>query len=139
MACFDDLALERLRSQLSIPVVGTFESGLLSIRARANRIGILTTFAGAIPGINILLDRYGGSGVICVRAADIGVADAASTSATILYAIQHTAKDMIADASIDGILLGSGGLTGRARELEKVCGIPVVSGVEAAVGIASVL
>lgn len=139
MACFDDLALERLRSQLSIPVVGTFESGLLSIRARANRIGILTTFAGAIPGINVLLDRYGGSGVCCVRAAEIGVADAASTSASTLNTIERTAKDMIATASVDGILLGSGGLTGRASTLEKICGIPVVGGVEAAIGIAAVL
>lgn len=139
MACFDDLALERLRSRLSIPVVGTFESGLLSIRARANRIGILTTFAGAVVGIETLLDRYGTNGVGCVRAAEIGVADAASTDAPILDAIERTAREMIATASVDGILLGSGGLTGRADALSKKCGIPVIGAVEAAIGIAAVL
>lgn len=139
MACFDDLALERLRACLPIPVLGTFESGLLSIRARANRIGILTTFAGAIPGINALLESYGSKGIHCVHAADIGVADAAGSDTAILDTIERIAKEMIDNASVDGILLGSGGLTGRAEMLANTCGVPVVGGVEAAIGIAAVL
>lgn len=139
MACFDDLALGRLRARLPVPVVGTFESGLLSIRARATRIGILTTFAGAIPGIDALLTRYGRTGVACVRAAEIGVADAAGADAAVLDAITRTARQMIDTASVDGILLGSGGLTGRANSLAHVCGVPVVGAVEAAIGIAAVL
>ena len=74
MGCFDDLALEELRRLAPVPVVGTFEAGLLHVRSLSSRFAIVTTFEAALPGIAGLLRRYGAPDCVGIRAAGVGVA-----------------------------------------------------------------
>jgi hypothetical protein len=99
----------------------------------ATRFSILTTVHSAVPDIHRLLARYGAADICSVRAAGTGVAAAASdTERKILSAVREAVDKDGAKA----ILLGSGGLTGRANDLEQLFGIPVMDGVAAAIKMA---
>jgi allantoin racemase len=135
-ACFDDIALFETRSIAGVPVVGTCEAGIAAARTVAARFSIVTTVHTAVPGIHRLLTRYGATDICTVRAAGIGVAAAAGGAADTEDRINSTIRDAIDHDGAEAILLGSGGLTGRAPELEQRFGVPVVDGVAAAIKMA---
>lgn len=136
MACFDDIALAAGRRFLGRPIVGSAEAALAIARCFAPRVAIVTTVETMVPGIRALLREMGAEGWCSVRAAGVGVADAAGGGDAIaarLDAAIALARD------IDGagaIILGSGGLAGRAPDLARRHGLPVIDSVEAAVGMA---
>jgi Asp/Glu/hydantoin racemase len=68
-----------------------------------------------------------------VRAAGIGVAEAASGQDEIRMQFVKTVHDAIREDGAQAILLASGGLTGQAPAISKASGIPVVDGVEEAI------
>lgn len=135
-ACFDDIALFETRAMTSVPVVGTCEAGIAAARTMASRFTILTTVHSAVPGIQRLLTRYGAGDICSVRAAGIGVAAAAGGEDSTDERIILTIKEAIDNDGAKTILLGSGGLTGRAPDLAARFGIPVIDGVAAAIKMA---
>lgn len=136
MACFDDLALAELRGEVPVPVVGTFEAGIMRARSCAGRLGIVTTFEGALPDIRRLIEKYGVSDCVSLRAAGVGVAAAAEPDASAAEKIERTVREAIERDGAQAVLLGSGGLTGWACTLSKKFEAPVIDGVESAVRIA---
>lgn len=136
MACFDDIALGAGRRFLDRPIVGSAEAALAVARCFAPRVAIVTTVEGMVPGIRALLRDMGAEGWCSVRAAGVGVADAADGGRAIdarIDAAITLARD------IDGagaIILGSGGLAGRAKVLARRHRIPVIDSIEAAIGMA---
>lgn len=139
MGCFDDLALDELRAIVPVPVIGTFEAGLIHVRSYAAEFGIVTTFDGALPGIADLLHRYGAQNCVGVRAAGVGVAAAARADNATEDRIEQAVRDVIESEGAKAILLGSGGLTGWAPKLERKFRIPIVDGVESAIRIAGAI
>lgn len=135
-ACFDDIALFETRAMTRIPVVGTCEAGIAATRTIADRFSILTTVHSAVPGIHRLLARYGAADICTVRAAGIGVAEAAGQSDDAEKRILVTIEQAIERDGAQAILLGSGGLTGMAAKLERQFSIPVIDGVAAAIKMA---
>lgn len=133
LACFDDLALEGARALTARPVVGTCEAGIAAVRAHSARFAIVTTVHDAVPGIRVLMQRYGAGAQATVRAAGIGVADAASAGAQALERIVQSARAAIDEDGAQAILLASGGLTGLAPALARRLGVPVIDGVQAAI------
>lgn len=119
-----------------VPVVGTCEAGIAAARTVASRFSIVATVHAAVPGIHRLLTRYGATDICTVRAAGIGVAAAAAGAANTEDRINSTIREAIDRDGAEAILLGSGGLTGRAQELESRFGIPLVDGVAAAIKMA---
>lgn len=134
-ACFDDIGLGECRALATVPVVGACEAGIAATRARARRFAIVTTVHAAVPGIRALAKLYGETGDICtVRAAGIGVADAAtSADRTVETQIRAAVRDAVGSDGAKAILLGSAGLTGRAGSLGEQFGIPVIDSIAAAV------
>lgn len=136
MACFDDIALGAGRRFLDRPIVGSAEAALAIARCFAPRVAIVTTVETMVPGIRAQLSAMGADGWCTVRAAGIGVADAADGGGT----VEARIDDAIVKArDIDGagvIILGSGGLTGRAVGLARKHRLPVIDSIEAAVGMA---
>lgn len=132
MACFDDLALDALRDAVGVPVVGTFEAGLMAVRSRAVRFGIVTTFAGAVPAIKDLLARYGAAEAGILQAAGLGVSEAAAGGAGALSQIADAVAVTVNEGA-QAVLLGSGGLTGSVPRLRRFTNVPLVDGVEAAI------
>lgn len=135
-ACFDDIALFETRALTDVPVVGTCEAGIAATRTIAARFSIITTVHSAVPGIRRLLARYGAADVCTVRAAGIGVAAAAGEAGDTEERIDTAIREAIDRDGAEAILLGSGGLTGRAVDLEQRFGIPVIDGVAAAIKMA---
>lgn len=132
LACFDDIGLVEARGLANGPVVGSCEAGIGISRTIANRFSIVTTYNSAIPTINLLMKRYGILDIARVQAAGISVAEAATNSEDNqdLAVALHKAIEI---DKAESILLGSGGLTGRADSISKQFGIPVVDGTAAAI------
>ncbi|WP_407492987.1 aspartate/glutamate racemase family protein [Pseudooceanicola sp. MF1-13] len=135
MACFDDIAVHSGRSFLGAPVVCAVEASLSVARLFAPRISIVTTVESMVPGIRTVVDALGASRTCNVRAAGIGVASAAAGGDE----IERRLDDTIADArNFDGagvVILGSGGLAGRASDLSARHGLPVIDSIEAAISL----
>lgn len=136
MACFDDIALDQARRFLKVPVVGAVEASVAMARLFARRFAVVTTVETAVPGICSVLEGLGAAGQCAVRAAGVGVTEAAdgggSGDARIDEAIERA-------RNIDGaqaIILGSAGLTGRAGDLSRRHRIVVIDAMEAAVRLA---
>jgi allantoin racemase len=104
----------------------------MAVRSRARRFGIVTTFEGAVPGIEALLTAHGVAESCPVRAAGVGVAEAAEGGPEALKRIADAVGATVADGA-EAVLLGSGGLTGSVLRLRPLVDIPLVDGVEAAI------
>jgi len=130
MACFDDIALVQARRFLQVPVVGAVEASVAMARLVASSFAVVTTVETAVPGIRAVLEGLGADGQCNVRAAGVGVSEAAGAGgdARIEAAIEQA-------LNIDGagaIILGSAGLSGRAKALKQRHGVPVIDAMEAA-------
>lgn len=136
LACFDDLALAGARALVSVPVVGTCEAALAAAHALSPRFAVVTTFDAAVPGIRALMQRHGAGPLATVRAAGIGVAEAASAGEEAMRRLIDTARAAVAEDGAEAILLASGGLTGLGPTLSVALGLPVVDGVAAAIAAA---
>jgi allantoin racemase len=133
LACFDDLALEEARALVDVPVIGTCESGIAAARAVSPRFAVITTVHDAVSGIRTLMKRYGAGAEASVRAAGIGVAEAASGQHAIRDRFVQTVLDAVREDGAQAILLASGGLTGQAPDIADATSMPVLDGVEEAI------
>jgi allantoin racemase len=136
LGCFDDIGLFAARALAQGPVVGTCEAGIAAARTMARRFSIITTVHSAVPGIHSVLKRYGATDICTVRAAGIGVADAASGSGNTEAKLLQTIREAIETDGAEVILLGSGGLAGKAPTLRAHVPVPVIDGIQAAVKMA---
>lgn len=132
LACFDDLALEQARAMVKVPVTGTCEAGIAAAKAISSHFVIVTTVHAAVPGIRDLMLRYGAGESATVRAAGIGVAQAASAEQDARQRLVQTVRAAVEKDGARAVLLGSGGLTGQADEVARATGLPVVDAVAAA-------
>lgn len=135
LACFDDIALAPARRIVRAPVVGTVEASLALARTLSERIVIVTTVEAAVPGICALLAHYGAADT-SVEAVQIGVAEAARPCADTDRRIADACYGAARRAGAGVLILGSAGLSGRAAEIGRQLGIPVVDCVEAAIRLA---
>lgn len=136
LACFDDIAITQARTALSVPVVGACEAGIAAARTVARRFSIVTTVHSAVPGIQKLIEDYGASAVCTVRAAGVGVAEAAQGSGAVEQKIYRAIDDAITLDGAEAILLGSGGLVSLAAQLRQSLSIPIIDSVMAAIKMA---
>lgn len=133
LACFDDIGVVQARRMAPGPVVDACEAGIAVARTLSERFSIVTTVAGAVGRIERLVGRFGASGSCTVRAAGIGVADAASGIGE--EKLDAAIRKALAADGASAIVLGSGGLAGRGEELSERFGVPVVDGVAAAISL----
>lgn len=136
LGCFDDIALFEARALTRAPVVGTCEAGIAAARTMGRRFSIITTVHSAVPGIHGIVARYGAADICSVRGAGIGVADAASGGHETHAKLLRTIRDAIEMDGAEAILLGSGGLAGKAPALRPYVPVPVIDGIQAAVKMA---
>jgi allantoin racemase len=136
LACFDDIGLGVARGLVRGPVVGSCEAGIGVAQTLARRFSVITTFANAVPTIRGLMRRYGVMDITTVRAAGISVAEAAANGDGDNRDLLDAVRNAMEIDKAEAILLGSGGLTGRARSLSRQFGIPVIDGTAAAIKLA---
>ena len=131
MACFDDIAIKEGRRILTAPIVNTVEASVSFARMLAKRFAIVTTVDTMVPGICGLLETLGAAKQCTVRAAGISVAAAASDDADSDWLLDQTIRQARDADGAGAIILGSGGLTGKARILADRHRIPVIDCIEA--------
>lgn len=132
LACFDDLALQAARTMVSVPVIGCCESGIAAARQVSPALAIVTTVSAALPGIRVMMRRYGAGEQATVRAADVGVDEAARSQPDTQARLLRTVGDAVHSDGARVILLASAGLTGQAERISRQAGVAVVDAVEAA-------
>lgn len=133
MACFDDLALEQARRIVQVPVLGTCEPSIAAAKNISKRFSVITTVHQAVPGIEALMRHYDAGQDCTVRAAGIGVAQAAQGGEFATEPLLAAAWAALREDGAEAILLASGGLTGYGEALSESIGVPVVDGVYAAI------
>lgn len=133
LGCYDDIALDEIRRRLKIPVVGAFEASIAAARTVSARFCVVTTVHSVLPTITALLHTYGAQHIASVLAAGIGVADAAAGGEAASHKLNQTIQAAIAQQGADAIVLGSGGLIGRAPALAKAFNLPVIDAVLCAI------
>ena len=132
LACFDDLALEPARQMVAAPVIGCCQAGIEVARAVSPALAIVTTVAAAVPGIHLMMKRYGAGDQAIVRAAGIGVDDAARSQPQAQLRLMQTIERAVDEDGAQVILLASAGLTGQAERISAEAAVPVIDAVEAA-------
>lgn len=133
LACFDDIGVEEASALVPVPVVSMFGAGVVRTRERGGRFAIITTVEAAVAGIERLAAAYGVTHLCTIRAAGVGVAEAAARTPRAETRLFATIERAIGEDRAGAILLGSGALTGRAGALEERFGIPFIDGLAAAV------
>jgi allantoin racemase len=132
LACFDDLALQPARQMVTAPVIGCCQAGIEAARSVSPALAIVTTVVAAVPGIHLMMKRYGAGDQATVRAAGIGVDDAARSQPQAQLRLMQTIEQAVDEDSAQVILLASAGLTGQADRISAQAGVPVIDAVEAA-------
>lgn len=139
IACFDDTGLDAARAFLDRPVVGIGEAAMHVASLLGHSFAIVTTLSRSVPVLSDNVARYGlASRCRAVLASDIPVLalhDPGSSATGVISNHIEAARDQGAEA----IVLGCAGMADFARMLEDRHGLPVVEGVGAAVGLASLL
>ena len=133
LACFDDIGVSEARRIAAGPVLDACEAGIVVARSLTERFSIVTTVESAVARIERHVARYVASAFCQVRSARIGVADAASGDGE--ARLNAAIADALSEDGARAIILGSGGLAGRANDLSKRFGVPVIDGVAAAISI----
>jgi allantoin racemase len=132
LACFDDLALPAARDMVSVPVIGCCEAGIAAARAVSPALAIVTTVAAALPGIRAMMRRYGAGELATLRAAGVGVDEAARSEPGAHARLMRAVEASVQEDGARVVLLASGGLTGQAERIAREAGVPVIDAVEAA-------
>ena len=133
LACFDDIGLAEARRLAAGPVIDACEAGIIAARCLTERFAIVTTVESAVARIETLASRYASGSSCTVRAAGIGVTDAASGAG--VEKLHTVIAKALEDDGAKAIILGSGGLAGQADALSRHFGVPIIDGVGAAISI----
>lgn len=132
LACFDDLALHAARQIVKVPVIGCCEAGISAALAVSPALAIVTTLVAALPGIRVMMQRYKAGELATVRAAGIGVDEAARSGPDAQARLMQAVQAAVLEDEAKVVLLASGGLTGWAENIGREAGVAVIDAVEAA-------
>lgn len=139
LAGFGEHGREGARQLLSAPVVDITEAAALAAGLLGHRYGVVTTVRSTVAGIEDSLSTAGlDRRCVGVRAADIPVLAIHESLDRTAAALAVEARTLM-ERGADVIVLGCAGMAGLDVLLEQELGVPVIDGVQAAVGVAESL
>ncbi|MEL4154552.1 aspartate/glutamate racemase family protein [Corynebacterium bovis] len=134
LAGYGDQGREALQELVDVPVVDITEAAAVAAMSVGDRYAVVTTLDRTVPMIR---DRLVVAGLadrcVSVRGTGLGVLELEKDDDATDRAILELARDALA-AGAESVCLGCAGMAGRAPELSRRLGAPVVDGVTAAVG-----
>lgn len=133
LACFDDIGVVEARRLVPVPVVSMFGAAVAKARESGERFAIVTTVTSAVAGLERLAAAYGVRHLCTVRAAGVGVTEAAARTPRAEARLAAAIRLAIDLDGARAVLLGSGALTGRAAEFGERFGIPFIDGLTAGI------
>nr|WP_284731652.1 aspartate/glutamate racemase family protein [Mesorhizobium sp. dw_380] len=132
IACFDDTGLDAARAMAAIPVIGICEAALSLASFIAQRFSVVTTTERSRVPVEGLVQRYGMSGRVRVRAADIPVLALEDPASGAVGKLRDEIARAVEEDRAEAIVLGCAGMADLAHQLQSEFGLPVVDGVGAA-------
>ena len=136
VACFSDPGVERLRSELTVPVLGIREAAVARSLTLGNRFGVIAISEASVRrhlnafGEMEVTDRLAGD-----RPLDLSVSELADREVALDRMIQigHTLKET---DKAEVLIMGCAGMADYRDEIETATGLPVVEPCQAAVAMA---
>ncbi|WES63109.1 aspartate/glutamate racemase family protein [Microbacter sp. GSS18] len=139
LAGFGEHGREGARQLLTAPVVDITEAAAIAAQLVGHRYGVVTTLSTTVAGIWDSLTLSGMSArCVGVRAAGIPVLDIHDDVHETAAALATEAEILVATGA-DAIVLGCAGMAGLDVALEQRVGVPVIDGVQAAIGLSETL
>lgn len=140
IACFGDPGLDAARELSPVPVVGIAQAAFYAAALLGRRFAIITTLGRTLGRAHDLLVLNGFEDkCVDARACELPVLAFDGQDDQAYQALLSQAKDCIATANPDAIVLGCAGMAPLCTRLSQDLGIPVVDGVVASVGLLEML
>ena len=140
IACFDDTGLTEARRIASCPVIGIGEAAFHAAILLGARFSVVTTLSISIPVIESNLMDYGlAKHCLRVRASEVPVLDLERPGSEAEVRISDEIARAIAEDGAQAIVLGCAGMADLSARLTRMHGLPVIDGVAAASGLATML
>jgi allantoin racemase len=139
IACFGDTGRDAARTLADVPVIGMTEAALMSAALLAHRFTVITLPVRTI-AMSDRVVRHLGLGHRCtVRGVELGVGELHGGGARVVELMIAESLRALAEDDAEAIVLGCAGLAGVVEAIEAACGVPVIDGVAAGVGLAESL
>lgn len=140
VACFDDTGLDAARALARVPVIGIGEAAYHAATMLGGRFAVVTSVPEALPVLEGNIARYGFRARCgAVRAAGVPVLEIDAGGQAAVDAIRRETRAAIFEDGAGVIVLGCAGMADLAARLAGEFGVPVVEGISAGVGFATVL
>lgn len=126
--CFSDLAVDALREQLHIPVVGPGEVALAAADMLSNRFTVITTTDGNISRTRrrLMKNRVCREKMTSVRALDIPVAELREDPDATRRYLEQVCLRALEEEGIDTVVLGCLGMAQYGEAIEEKYGLRVI-------------
>lgn len=139
IACFGDTGRDAARDLTDVPVVGMTEAALMSAALVAYRFAVITLPVRTVAMTDRVVRHLGLEHRCTVRAIDLDVLDVVDLGDRVQDLMVEEARAAIATDGAEAIVLGCAGLTSVAAAIREACGVPVIDGVAAGIGLAESL
>lgn len=124
--CFSDLAIDAVRENVKIPVIGPGEVALAAAAMLSNRFTVITTTEENVTRTSRRLKRQGLiEKMTSIRALNIPVVELRESPEITKTYLDKVVCDAIAEEGIDGVVLACLGMAGYGREVGEKYGITV--------------
>jgi allantoin racemase len=127
LCCFDDIALEEIRSIVNKPVFSLCQSSLFYCQLVDGKSAILTINKNSVPVIKKLLKKYKAYHVK-VNSLNLDISNIYDKN--FFNNLQNQISQLIAKSNIQNVILGSTGLTKYKEQLQKKFNLNFIDGLE---------
>lgn len=126
--CFSDLAVDAIREQIDIPVVGPGEVALAAANMTSNRFTVITTIEGNISRTwrRLMKNRICQEKMTSVRALNIPVAELRDNPNATLEYLDKVCGEALREEQVDTVILGCLGMAQYGQAIEEKYGLQVL-------------
>ena len=136
--CFSDLAIDAIRENVSIPVIGPGEASLVMADMLSYKFSVITTISGNIARTErrLMKNCIAKEKLASVRALDIPVVDLRDDEDMTKKILFNTCKEIIEEDKSQVIILGCLGMADYGDYIQEELGVTVIDPAFTALGIA---
>lgn len=126
--CFSDLAVDAIRENVSIPVIGPGELSIATVGMISNRFVVITTVNENIARTErrLMKNKIAAEKMKSIRALDIPVIELRNNPDVTRIYLEKACKSAIEDDSIDTVVLGCLGLAQYGDYIKDKYGVQVI-------------
>lgn len=136
-ACAYDPAVYALREALDVPVIGILEAASLVSRLLAPSFSVVTVLPRGVVHVEDVLTRTGlDRKCKSVIGVELGVLDLERRREESLQALQSACDEAVHGDGAEAVVLGCAGMSYYKSRLSSMLDVPLIDGVECAVGLA---